>query len=101
RHLPTRRRRPTPPPRPTSRSTSCTRRGRGVCCRLSERGRSPLRRSSTKNLAVVREALYDVRGRRLAVVTATADEVEADESPDEAPIGEQGLISLLVSDLDA
>jgi hypothetical protein len=54
-----------------------------------------------KNLTVVREALYDVTGRRLTVVTAIADEVEADESTDEAPIGEQGLISLLVSDLDA
>jgi len=71
---------------------------------LSFRSGSGFHRSQMedpKNLTVVREALYDVTGRRLAVVTAIADEVEADEPTDEAPIGEQGLISLLVSDLDA
>jgi DNA polymerase III subunit gamma/tau len=54
-----------------------------------------------KNLGLVRDALYEVTGRRLAIVTAVADPDAGAESTDEEPLGEQGLISLLVSDLNA
>jgi hypothetical protein len=53
-----------------------------------------------KNLTLLREALYEVTGRRLAVVMEVADETD-ETSGDEEPLGEQGLISLLVSDLNA
>jgi DNA polymerase III subunit gamma/tau len=54
-----------------------------------------------KNLTVVRDALYDVTGLRLAVVTTlAAPDDDATDRPEE-PAGEQNLISLLVSDLDA
>jgi hypothetical protein len=53
-----------------------------------------------KNLSLLRDALYEVTGRRLAVVTAVA-EGDEDGPDDEEPLGEQGLISLLVSDLNA
>jgi DNA polymerase-3 subunit gamma/tau len=53
-----------------------------------------------KNLRLLREALYEVTGRRLAVVMEVADETD-ETSGDEEPLGEQGLISLLVSDLNA
>jgi len=53
-----------------------------------------------KNLSLLRDALYEVTGRRLAVVTAVADDV-GEARHEEEPIGEQGLISLLVSDLNA
>ena len=39
-------------------------------------------------------------GRRLAVVTAVAED-DGNGPDDEEPLGEQGLISLLVSDLNA
>ena len=52
------------------------------------------------NARLLRDALYDVTGRKLAVQTAVADALE-DEVPDETPLGEQEVISLLVSDLDA
>ncbi len=50
----------------------------------------------------MRDALYEVTGRRLAVVTTVADDVAGgDDATADEPIGEQNLISLLVSDLDA
>jgi len=52
------------------------------------------------NSRLLRDALYDVTGRKLAVLTAVADAHE-DDTPDESPLGEQEVISLLVSDLDA
>ena len=52
------------------------------------------------NSRLLREALYDVTGRKLAVLTTVADAPE-DHTPDETPLGEQEVISLLVSDLDA
>ena len=52
------------------------------------------------NAKLLRDALYDVTGRRLAVVTTVAD--ESDEvAVDEPPFGEQEVISLLVNDLNA
>jgi hypothetical protein len=52
------------------------------------------------NAKLLRDALYDVTGRRLAVVTTVAE--AADEVPtDEGPFGEQEVISLLVNDLNA
>jgi DNA polymerase-3 subunit gamma/tau len=54
-----------------------------------------------KNLTLLRDALYEVTGRRLAVVTAVAEHAEGDAAEDDAPLDEQGLISLLVSDLNA
>ena len=54
------------------------------------------------NSRLLRDALYDVTGRKLAVLTAVADAPEDDnETPDETPLGEHEVISLLVSDLDA
>jgi DNA polymerase-3 subunit gamma/tau len=53
------------------------------------------------NSRLLRDALYDVTGRKLAVLTAVADAPEDDDTPDETPLGEQEVISLLVSDLDA
>jgi DNA polymerase-3 subunit gamma/tau len=53
-----------------------------------------------KNLTVLREALYEVTGRRLAVVTEVSDE-ELDAAPEAEPAGEENLISLLVTDLNA
>ena len=53
-----------------------------------------------KNLAIVRDALYEVTGRRLAVVTEVG-EASDDDPADEGPLGEHDLISLLKSDLNA
>jgi hypothetical protein len=52
------------------------------------------------NVQLLRDALYDVTGRRLAVVTAVAED-SAEQSSDETPLDEQGFIALLESDLDA
>ena len=58
------------------------------------------RPTSPSNAKLLRDALYDVTGRRLAVVTTVAD--ESDEvAVDEPPFGEQEVISLLVNDLNA
>jgi DNA polymerase III subunit gamma/tau len=50
------------------------------------------------NAKLLREALYDVTGRKLAVLTAVAD---GDVDPASEPFGEQEVISLLVNDLNA
>ena len=50
---------------------------------------------------LLRDALYDVTGRRLAVVTAVADSAPDEGTVEDAPLGERGLIALLESDLDA
>ena len=52
------------------------------------------------NAQLLRDALYDVTGRRLAVVTSIADSVP-DDGADEGPLDERGFIALLESDLDA
>jgi hypothetical protein len=54
-----------------------------------------------KNITVVRDALYEVTGRRLAVVTTLSDADDGSQEPDSEPAGEENLISLLVSDLNA
>jgi len=54
-----------------------------------------------KNLTVVRDALYEVTGRRLAIVTTVGDDAPDDQDGDEEPAGEQTLIALLKTDLDA
>ena len=53
------------------------------------------------NIGLLREALYEVTGRRLAVVLETG-ESEADiESSDDEPLSEEDVISLLKETLDA
>jgi DNA polymerase III subunit gamma/tau len=52
------------------------------------------------NAKLLREALYDVTGRKLAVLTAVADG-DDDPASEETPFGEQEVISLLVNDLNA
>jgi len=54
-----------------------------------------------KNLTVVRDALYEVTGRRLAIVTTVGDDAPDDQDGGEEPAGEQTLIALLKTDLDA
>ena len=54
-----------------------------------------------KNLTVVRDALYEVTGRRLAIVTTVGDDALDDQDGGEEPAGEQTLIALLKTDLDA
>ena len=53
------------------------------------------------NAQLLRDALYDVTGRRLAVVTAVADSPPDAGAAEEAPLDERGFIALLESDLDA
>ena len=54
------------------------------------------------NAQLLRDALYDVTGRRLAVVTAVADSVPDEEgAAEEGPLDERGFIALLESDLNA
>jgi hypothetical protein len=53
------------------------------------------------NVQLLRDALYDVTGRRLAVVTAVADSAPDEGAAEEAPLDERGFIALLESDLDA
>jgi DNA polymerase III subunit gamma/tau len=52
------------------------------------------------NAKLLRDALYDVTGRKLAVLTAVAD-TDDDPPSEETPFGEQEVISLLVNDLNA
>jgi hypothetical protein len=58
------------------------------------------------NVQLLREALYDVTGRRLAVVTAVAESASShvggdDDEEEDTPLDERGFIALLESDLDA
>ena len=53
------------------------------------------------NVQLLRDALYDVTGRRLAVVTAVADSAHDEGTAEDAPLDERGFIALLESDLDA
>jgi hypothetical protein len=52
-------------------------------------------------MQLLRDALYDVTGRRLAVVTTVADSGHEDGAAEEGPLDERGFIALLESDLDA
>ncbi len=54
-----------------------------------------------RTLQLVREALLEVTGRRLAVVTEVSETTGARHVEDEGPVGEEGLISLLRDQLDA
>jgi DNA polymerase-3 subunit gamma/tau len=53
-----------------------------------------------KNLSIVREALYEVTGRRLAVATALGEPEESDEVEEET-LSEEALISMFKDTFDA
>ena len=53
-----------------------------------------------KNVTVIRDALYEVTGRRLGVVLALGEAAEA-EAEDEGPLGEEALISMFKDTFDA
>ncbi len=53
-----------------------------------------------KNLSIVREALYEVTGRRLAVATALG-EPEESEAGEEETLSEEALISMFKDTFDA
>jgi DNA polymerase-3 subunit gamma/tau len=53
-----------------------------------------------KNLSIVREALYEVTGRRLAVATALGDPEES-EAGEEETLSEEALISMFKDTFDA
>ena len=55
-----------------------------------------------KNVGVIREALYEVTGRKLGVVLALGDPPEGDDvEDDDEPLGEEALISMLKDNFDA
>ncbi len=55
-----------------------------------------------KNMVVIRDALYEVTGRRLGVVLALGEPAEAEaEDEDEGPLGEEALISMFKDTFDA
>jgi DNA polymerase III subunit gamma/tau len=53
-----------------------------------------------KNLSIVREALYEVTGRRLAVATALGEPEESDDDEEET-MSEEALISMFKDTFDA
>ena len=54
-----------------------------------------------RNVALLREALYEVTGRRLAVATTVADAEAAPAADDDEPLSEEDVISLLKDTFDA
>ena len=54
-----------------------------------------------KNLVVIRDALYEVTGRRLGVVLALGEPAEADAEEEEGPLSEEALISMFKDTFDA
>jgi hypothetical protein len=55
-----------------------------------------------QNIGLLRDALYAVTGRKLAVVLESREaEVEADEAPDDEPAGEDLFIAALKERFDA
>jgi hypothetical protein len=54
-----------------------------------------------KNLAVIHQALYEVTGRRLAVVLALGEGSADDAVEDERPLDEEALISMFKDTFDA
>jgi DNA polymerase-3 subunit gamma/tau len=54
-----------------------------------------------QNIGLLREALYEVTGRKLAVVLETGEPEEGEAPPDDEPLSEEGVISLLKETLDA
>src|SRR4029079_5473138 len=53
------------------------------------------------NAQLLRDALSDVTGRRLVVVTAVNEAGIDETAAEESPLDERGFIALLESDLDA
>jgi DNA polymerase-3 subunit gamma/tau len=53
------------------------------------------------NIGVLRDALYEVTGRKLAVVLETGESPASDEADDDEPLSEEDVISLLKETLDA
>ncbi|MCP9487734.1 MAG: DNA polymerase III subunit gamma/tau [Gaiellaceae bacterium MAG52_C11] len=54
-----------------------------------------------KALGAIRDALYEVTGRRLAVALTLGEPTEADEPENESPISEEALISMFKETFDA
>jgi DNA polymerase-3 subunit gamma/tau len=54
-----------------------------------------------QNIGLLRDALYEVTGRKLAVVLETGEEGHAAEPADDEPLSEEGVISLLKETFDA
>jgi len=54
-----------------------------------------------KAIGAIRDALYEVTGRRLAVALTLGEPTEPDESESESPISEEALISLFKETFDA
>jgi DNA polymerase-3 subunit gamma/tau len=55
----------------------------------------------TKNAALLRDALFEVTGRRLTIATALADAPRETEGDDDRPVSEDEFISLFKDTLDA
>jgi DNA polymerase-3 subunit gamma/tau len=54
-----------------------------------------------RNVALLRDALFEVTGRRLTIATALADAPRESEEEDDRPMGEEEFISLFKDTLDA
>jgi DNA polymerase-3 subunit gamma/tau len=54
-----------------------------------------------RNLDLVRDALHEVTGRRLAIATTVAEEVPGGAADEDEPLGEGDFISLLKDQFDA
>jgi hypothetical protein len=54
-----------------------------------------------QNIGLLREALYEVTGRKLAVVLETGEAEEGVAARDDEPLSEEDVISLLKETLDA
>ncbi len=54
-----------------------------------------------KNLALVRDALFEVTGRRLAIATSVAIATGEEEAAEDEPLDEDAVISLLKDTFDA
>jgi DNA polymerase III gamma/tau subunit len=54
-----------------------------------------------QNIGLLRDALYEVTGRKLAVVLETGDAELAADADDDEPLSEEGVISLLKDTFDA
>jgi DNA polymerase III subunit gamma/tau len=53
------------------------------------------------NIGMLRDALYEVTGRKLAVVLETGEAADSEGAPDDEPLSEEDVISLLKETLDA
>ncbi|MFO7573283.1 MAG: DNA polymerase III subunit gamma/tau [Gaiellaceae bacterium] len=57
--------------------------------------------SEPQNIGILREALYEVTGRKLAVVLEAGEHAEATAATHDEPLSEEGVISLLKDTFDA